>query len=303
VVCPSRWDWFLRQEAIVSQPLKKPTPIYRRIMSSPAYHITIQLTDNKKAAAEHKNLVSQLSKDYNYTISRTKDDIANIVFASGCGLSLPRLPEPVIVLPWTPTNGIELTYLKDIYADLKIRTIMFPGSSEAPYEGASESKFFYNGSLLVLGTNKETAHRMRLLLNDIYTSYGLEPPHIIKLHPLYSYLDCAMLEVNQDTCIVQKNALLLKDVAKLKKHMTVHVIDDEDKYCLNSIVDGDNLITHPLNPQTRAMLQQLTKKKIIECDVSEFEKAGGSVRCLVLDVYDPRFVKKKRHGSAPGSPK
>jgi hypothetical protein len=52
------------------------------------------------------------------------------------------------------------------------------------------------------------------------------------------------------------------------------------------------------------MFEELTGKNVIECETSEFEKSGGSVRCMILDVYDPRFIKRKRHpSSAPSSPK
>ena len=283
---------------------------------NPYYGKKIRKSNQKAALEQHRNVVSQLSKDYNYSISKSKDEIPDLVFAANGGMSLPRLPEPVIILPWMKyqQRRDELDYLKAIYADLKIKTIMFPGSLDAPYEGAAESKFFNNGSLLVMGygwrCTKESVRRMRLLLNDVYMSYGVEPPHIIsfKLNSFdYYHLDIAMLEVDHDTCIVQKSAIQPKDIIKLRKYIdNVHVIDDPDKFCLNSIVDGDNLITHTLSQQTRQMFEELTGKNIIECDTSEFEKSGGSVRSLVLDIYDPRLVKRKKHPtghSAPSSPK
>lgn len=281
---------------------------------NPYYGKTIRKSAQKAALEQHNNVVSQLSKDYNYSVGKPKEEIPDLVFIANGGMSLPRLPEPVIILPWMKyqQRRDELDYLKAIYADLKIRTIMFPGSLDAPYEGAAESKFFNNGSLLVMGygwrSTKETVYRMRLLLNDIYTSYGVEPPHIIsfKLNSFnYYHLDIAMLEVDHDTCIVQKGAIQAKDVTKLRKHIeTVHVIDDPDKFCLNAVVDGKNLITHTLSKETRAMFEELTGKNVIECETSEFEKSGGSVRCMILDVYDPRFIKRKKNpSSTPSSPK
>jgi N-dimethylarginine dimethylaminohydrolase len=281
---------------------------------NPYYGEKIRKVNHKLAMAQHKYVVNQLSKDFNYAVEKTKETIPDLVFIANGGMSLPRLPEPVIILPWMKyqQRRDELKYLKEMYADLNIRTIDFPGSHTAPYEGAAESKFFNNGELLVMGygwrSTKESVNRMRALINDIYTSYGVEPPHIIsfKLNSFNFYhLDIAMLEAAPDTCIVQKESIQAKDIVKLRKYiLNVHVIDDADKFCLNAVVDGDNLITHILQKSTRKMFEELTGKNVIECDTSEFEKSGGSVRCMILDVYDPRLVKRKKHSpSAPSSPK
>jgi N-dimethylarginine dimethylaminohydrolase len=57
--------------------------------------------------------------------------------------------------------------------------------------------------------------------------------------------------------------------------------------CLNAVVDGFNLITHKINDSTmKSFLERITNRKIIEVDTSEFEKSGGSVRCMTLDKYE-----------------
>ena len=51
------------------------------------------------------------------------------------------------------------------------------------------------------------------------------------------------------------------------------------------MVDGDRLITHMLTAPLKAHLEKITGKKIHMVDTSEFEKSGGSVRCMTLDVF------------------
>lgn len=271
--------------------------------------------NHKLALEQHKYVIKSLSRNVNYIINTTKDvkDLHDIVFTANGGLSLPRLPEPVMLLPCMKYSQRknELPYLMEIYEDLNIKMIEFPGTDSAPYEGAAESKWFNNGELLVMGygyrCTKESVKLMKVLLHDIYTSYGISPPIILSFEiqtPNYYHLDLAALELNQTDCIMHEDAIKPKDLLRLRKYINVHTIKNSDKFCLNSIVDGDNLLTHKLNKHTRKMLHELTGKNIIECDVSEFEKAGGGVRCLVLDVFDMRQVKRKKQSSSnPSSPK
>jgi len=64
----------------------------------------------------------------------------------------------------------------------------------------------------------------------------------------------------------------------------VYVIDTDDSFCLNAVIDGNNLITHKLSKDLKRELENITGRKIHMVDTSEFEKSGGSVRCMTLDV-------------------
>jgi N-dimethylarginine dimethylaminohydrolase len=55
---------------------------------------------------------------------------------------------------------------------------------------------------------------------------------------------------------------------------------------LNAIVDGKRLLTHKLQEVgLKEKLEKITGKQIHEVETSEFEKSGGSVRCMVFDLY------------------
>ena len=289
--------------------------IDKKLNSQNPYSIPNEKVNRKIALEQHKNITNQLSRNVNYVVKKSELYIPDIVFIANGGLSLPRLPESVVILPWMKfgQRRNEISYLKEIYEDLNIKTIDFPGSSHSPYEGAAESKWFNNGEVLVMGygfrSSKETVHIMRTLLNTIYTSFGIEPPIIISFQLQsfkYYHLDIAMLELSQSECIIHKNAIKPKDILRLNHYLgTIHLIDTEDSFCLNSIVEGENLLTHKFKDTlVKKQLEEMSGKKIIECDTSEFEKAGGSVRCMVMDIFDLRLIKrKKRTPSSPSSPK
>jgi len=268
--------------------------------------------DSDKANKQHKKITETLQNNLTFTVRKSKDFVPDLVFINSAGLSLPRLPEPLIILPNMKyeQRKAELKYVREMFEELKIKTVEFP--TEHEFEGQAEAKWFHNGELLILGygfrMTKESVKVLKKLLNEIYISYGVQPPRIIalKLQAFrFLHLDMALLEIDQLSCIIQQEAFRRKDIENLEKELRITKINSEDSFCLNSLIDGENLLTHQLNnPQLKEFLEKHTDKTVIELDTSEYEKAGGSVRCLVFDLYDPRvFKKKKQSSSNPSSPK
>jgi len=287
------------------------------------YHITIRpdtykiISEHKKQdvdarAAEHQHneITKSLKLCVIYGLNK-KGNIPEIVCTSSMGLSLPRLPEQFVVLPWMkyPHRRNELNYIEDIFKDRSIKTVKFPGSHVAPFEGMSEAKWFDGGQLLVVGygyrATKESVKILRQLLKEIYEGYGVEPPRVVSFQlqtPVFFHLDIAMLEFGPTECIINKAAFSAADINRLRSEMgerNVYVVETEDILCLNSIIEGDSLLSHTLSDNSmKAKLEKITGKAVVELDISEFEKSGASVRSLVFDVYDHRMIKRKSSSHA-----
>jgi N-dimethylarginine dimethylaminohydrolase len=247
----------------------------------------------------HRLLENALTDVHSYTL-HTKEDLPDIVFIANGGLSLMNLPERVIILPSMKYDQRrhELKYLKEIYEKEGIRTIQFPLSEV--FEGQAEAKWFHHGKLLVCTYGYRSSRHSFTILNQmlkkIYTSYGRTPPTLLVLpveSPYYYHTDIAMLEYAQTSCIVQKGAFSAKSIARLREALGtehVHILEDEckeDKFCLNTILDGDKLITHKISDHVKHHLEIITKKKVHMIDTSIVQMSGGSVRCMVLDVHPP----------------
>jgi N-dimethylarginine dimethylaminohydrolase len=254
----------------------------------------------KKAQEQHKQITAIVQPTLVYDIKK-RGNIPDIVFTANMGLSCPRLPVPVVIISHMKyrQRRNERPYIEEILEDRHIHYVEFP--SEAVFEGAPEAKWFDNGQLLIMGyghrATEKSVKTLKTLLNSIYESYGVEPPRVIAYelqNPHFYHLDSAMLEIGQLECIVQKEAFTQADIKALKAELRIHVIETSDYFCLNSIIQGDTLITHILSdPTVKSKLEDITGKEVVEFDTSEFEKSGGSVRCLVFDVYDPRMIKRK----------
>jgi len=261
-------------------------------------YIDIHHNVDKKGVLHHHHLLEQCFKNtITYIIDHPLHGLQDIVFTAKSGLCLPRLPHRTILMPYMKykQRKEELSYLKKIFGNLKLDMIPFPGSQAAPFEGQAELKWFHGGTKAVCGyghrSTKKSFEIANRLFKKIYGDHELAPPELLVI-PLasfdYYHLDVAMLEFDDTKCVVHKRAFSKESIKKLENFLgksNVHVIDTPDSFCLNAVVEGNRLITHMLTPSLKKELESITHKTIHMVNTSEFEKSGGSVRCMTLDIF------------------
>ena len=243
--------------------------------------------DQMKARFQHLEMCKKMDCD----VIRIKGPFPDIVFAANAGLVLPRLPEKVVLMSNMKheSRKLETPRLKKAFATIGYRTIDFPSTDV--FEGQGECQWFRNYKLLLVGYGFRSTARsvttLRRTLGAIYNSYGVTPPQVIGLpleSPFLYHLDMAMMAVNARSCIIHEIAFSKATIRKLKEFVKVSQIRVADAFCLNAICTSTKLYVHALHPDVRKLLKAITGLDIVENDVSEFEKAGGSVRCMVLDA-------------------
>ena len=96
-------------------------------------------TNTKKIFQQHLALEKVFKNCVTYTVN-TNEPLPDLVFIANGGVCLPRLPKPLLLLPYMKyqQRKNELPYLKQIYKDMGIKTMEFPGNSSAPFEGQAE---------------------------------------------------------------------------------------------------------------------------------------------------------------------
>jgi len=250
--------------------------------------------DKALVNAQHKALLKALGSAVSYRLPPMKTPLPDIVFVANGGLSLPRLQHPLILLPSMKfaQRQTELPYLRGMYQSLGLPMVEFP--TKSVFEGQAELKWFFGGNLAVCGpghrSTRQSFRDLAVFFDYIYGIHGLDAPRLL-ITPLisadYYHLDVAMLEVDERTCIVHRKSMTAASIAALRKAgLTVHVIDTKDSFCLNAVISDGTLITHRLTEVgLAAKLKKLTGcQRLIEVDTSEFEKSGGSVRCMTLTL-------------------
>ena len=244
-----------------------------------------------KAHAQHSRLANTLSTMV-CPLPELSYPLPDIVFMANSGLSLPRLRHPLILLPRMKFDQrrIELPPLIQMFHHLHLPTMDYPGVE--PFEGQAELKWFDGGRKAVCGYGFRSTKQTYVELDRLFSKlYGKEKPQLLVLKIAsadFYHLDLAMLEYD-NRCIVQRRAFSDTSIQKLERFLgkqNVTVIDTSDRFGLNAIGDGSRLITPKLkDPALKPLLHALTGRTIHEIDASEFEKSGGSVRCMVLDVH------------------
>ena len=219
--------------------------------------------------------------------------LPDIVFMANAGLSLPRLGRPLLLLPNMKYSQrkAELPYLKKIYHDIKLPVVEYPGSQ--PFEGQAELKWFDGGRKAICGYGHRSTKQTFVELDRLFQKlYGADKPELLVIKLIsdhYYHLDVAMLEYDDTKCIVHRKSVSPASIKKIETFLgkeNVHVLDTSDSFCLNAVVDCGHLITHKLkDAKLKPLFESLTGRTVREVDTSEFEKSGGSVRCMTLDIY------------------
>ena len=240
------------------------------------------------AIEQHKKLCAEINSKL---LKSPNEKLPDLVFVANCGLFLPRLPEKVVLLSDMKncSRARETPYIERQLRSLGFKTIQFPKTE--PFEGQGEALWFYDGRLLVVGygyrSNKRTVKLLQRLLNQIYSAYGVEPPYVLGVKmtdPLFYHLDFAMLPISPTKCIVHEGAI--SNLKQLRKYIKIYVIKTTDLFALNGIVLPDKVVVHKLKcARDKQFLEKHTQLPVVEIDLSEFEKSGGSVHCLLFNTF------------------
>ena len=259
-----------------------------------------------RVAQQHEELVQTLAKGSNGVIVyrlpslAEKTKLPDIVFTANGALSLPRLKAPLILLPNMkyPQRKAELPFLATMFAALGLRTMDYPGRE--PFEGQAELKWFDGGRKAVCGYGHRSTKRTFEELDELFSKiYGPDKKPSLLVLPLasadYYHLDVAMCEYspsgssNITKCFVHKRAFSPASHETLRDFLgseNVTVIDTPDSFCLNAVIDGPTMITHALtDPTLKPLFERLTGRRVVQVPTTEFEKSGGSVRCMTLDLF------------------
>jgi len=220
-------------------------------------------------------------------------DLPDLVYSANAGLFLPRLPEPVVLVSKMAhaERARESPHVREVLKNIGVVPVDYTGA--APWEGQGECIWFLGGRLLVLGygyrSTAATVPRLRAVLHRVYASYGVEPPAVLGLRltsPKVYHLDIAMCKFGETKGLLRRGAVEGRHLRALERYgVTVTELDLSDPFALNMIVLGRTAVTHRhVDPRDREALRPFFSQ-LVEVDVSEFEKGGGSVQCLALRLF------------------
>lgn len=240
------------------------------------------IVDYEKAQKQHAEVVKALG-----AIRIPSSGLPDEVFVANTVLPLPMLPPTFIMANFKYAQRKKESDNLAPHLSKMGKVIQWPYTSVL--EGQGETKWFYGGKIVVVGygfrSSKQSVLDLEEILNKIYKKHGLTPPVVIGVKLLdarYYHMDIATHAISSNECLIHRGAISDRDIQKMEDHGIRCIVRDfGDPFALNCVMVNGKHYTHVLTPKAKAVMKSLGLK-VVELDVSEFEKSGGALRCMVL---------------------
>jgi N-dimethylarginine dimethylaminohydrolase len=128
-------------------------------------------------------------------------------------------------------------------------------------------------------TNQKAAEQLQLLLNQ----FNVIP---ISFKDKYLHLDCVFNVVSPEVALIYPNALTKKDIELFSSRYELIEVSEEEQFQLGTNVlsiGNKKVLSLPVNEKVNKQLRN-RGFQVIEVDITEIIKSGGSFRCCTLPI-------------------
>lgn len=151
------------------------------------------------------------------------------------------------------------------------------------FEGAGDALFDSRGKLWVgSGIRSESQ-----AVDEIRVALDVEACGLELIDPHWYHLDTAFCPLPEGRVIAYAKAFSGKSVTMLNDAFGANIIwvseTDAKNFACNAVVIGQAIVMHKASEELKVTLAQ-RGFEVIETDVSEFLKSGGSCKCLTLEI-------------------
>ncbi|BCB05538.1 dimethylarginine dimethylaminohydrolase family protein [Bacillus sp. KH172YL63] len=254
------------------------SPEYMRIneiINETQKHFLKENINIDKAVEQHKTFVETLEKHGSEVIHLTPSPAFNEqVFTRDIGFTI---HEHFFVASMnTDVRSGEVETLKN-----------WLKANEVPSRGLLHS--IEGGDVLVDGENiwiGVSGRTNQLAIQSLRNQLPEYTVHEIPLKDDILHLDCVFTIISSEWAIVYPPAFSPEDLALIKEHYQVITVSDDEQFQMgpNVLAIGDNKIISLV--QNHSMNERIRDKgfEVIELDLSEIIKSGGSFRCCTLPL-------------------
>jgi ornithine--oxo-acid transaminase len=287
-----------------TQPIEITTPaIIATITSSPATFLmcppnlydvnyvinpwmagNVHASSQPRAAAQWRNLYEAVSKIANVELVEPQPGSPDMVFTANAGLE--RNGIVAISSFFHPERQGEEPYFRRWFRQAGYTLVDIPRAT--PFEGEGDALFATDGSCLWAGHGPRTAFSSHHALREAL-GIPVVPLHLID--PCFYHLD---------TCFAPLEGGYIMYFPEAFDHVSLHrieafyppqkriIVREADAVCFacNAINVGRTIILNKINSKLSDELE-LRGFAVIQVALSEFLKAGGAAKCLVMKLSPP----------------
>jgi ornithine--oxo-acid transaminase len=168
-----------------------------------------------------------------------------------------------------------------------------------PFEGEGDALFEADGTRLWAGHGPRTREDSHRRLTDLW---GVEVESLRLIDPRFYHLDTCFCPLSNGDVMYYLPAFdresQLKIEARYSRKQRICVSEDDAlRFACNAINVGRTILLNEISDELSAELE-LRGFQIVQVKLSEFLKAGGAAKCLVLRLSEMKVTHAERQGIA-----
>jgi len=236
--------------------------------------------DKQLARKQWQALHDTLSRKSIIKLIEPIDGLPDMVFTANAGL-VNNKHEVIVSTFRHPERQGESAYFNQYFMDAHYRVI--PLSQNIIFEGAGDALFDSGGELWIAsGPRSDEA-----AITEIASAMQVQVNALTLVDPRWYHLDTAFCPLSDGYVVVYEKAFTAESASKIRQIFGNKAIwiSDEDacNFACNAICTDHEIILYRASSELQSTLRQLNFS-VVEIDVSEFMRSGGSCKCLTLEI-------------------
>ena len=247
---------------------------------NPWMAVNIGKVDKSLATQQWKQLYDTLSRKASIKLLEPVAHLPDLVFTANAGLVAKK--QAVIISTFRyPERQAESQHYKKFFeeANYQIKTL----ASNIIFEGAGDALFDTQGELWFgSGPRSDVA-----AITEISRVLQVKVNALKLIDPRWYHLDTAFCPLTDGFLIAYKKAFSDGSVIDIQNKFGDKVIwisdEDANNFACNAICIGHDVFLYHASSALKSTLKRYNFS-VIEIDVSEFMKSGGSCKCMTLEI-------------------
>ena len=254
-----------------------------RYVINPWMEGNISRSSRELAVSQWQGLYQALSRYAEVLLVDPQPGSPDMVFTANAGLV--RAGMVVLSSFLHPERQAEEAHFRDWFAGLGYEVQELP--RDAPFEGEGDALFTADGSVLWAGYGWRTSAASLVRLRDVWAG---EVVPVRLIDPRFYHLDTCFCPLANGDVLYFPGAFdaasraLIESYYAPERRVTIGE-DDAVRFACNAINLGATILLNQISPGLRENLER-RGFTVVQTPLSEFLKAGGAAKCLVLRLSE-----------------
>ncbi len=236
--------------------------------------------DKALADRQWRNLFDVVARRASIKLITPVPGLPDMVFTANGGFVSPR-HEVIISSFRHAERKPESPLFRKFFEEADYRVVLLSEGTE--FEGAGDALFDATGTTWTAAGFRSSPAAER----EIARTLNVAPHGVVLVNPRWYHLDTAFCPLPRGEVMAYARAFSAESVESIQRAFgdkAIWVSDaDANNFACNAVSVGDDVILHKASDALKSALDK-KKYNVIEVEVSEFLKAGGSCKCMTLDL-------------------